>query len=73
MAEIVEQIPIRKEIFLMGDMNARVGKEENSKVIGQHGEAVRNGNGERLIDLCTQMNLQVSNTFFCHRKIHKYT
>ena len=42
-------------------------------VIGPHGEAVVNDEGENLIDFCIRNNLKIMNGFFEHREEHKYT
>lgn len=63
------------EIYLLGDFNARVGigNTTNNEIIGKHGENVRNNNGNRLIDFCQTHNLIITNAFFEHKDIHKYT
>ncbi|KAK5649396.1 hypothetical protein RI129_000425 [Pyrocoelia pectoralis] len=33
----------------------------------------KNNNGHRLLQLCTENNLIIMNTFFIHKDIHKYT
>ena len=73
MGEVVEDIKGR--IIILGDMNGRVGRrdEETGEVIGRHGEMPRNNNGVRLINFCILNDLIVTNTFFQHREIHKYT
>lgn len=54
----------------MGDMNARVGRELTSRIVGRYGEEVRNDNGSRLLELCDRYDLKVANTFFLHKTIH---
>ncbi|XP_044745075.1 craniofacial development protein 2-like [Coccinella septempunctata] len=71
--EIIEDIPNSHEIIVAGDLNARVGRQRNSKVVGIHGEEVLNNNGERLINICEEYELKIMNTFFAHKNIHKYT
>lgn len=71
--ETIEQIPKRKEIIMMGDMNAKVVLSGKSKVIGRFGERIRNENGEQLIELCEQYDFMIVNNFFQHKDIHKYT
>lgn len=61
------------EIIILGDLNGRVGKALDSKIIGRHGEDVVNDNGSRWIELCEQHSLQILNGFFQHKNIHKYT
>lgn len=71
--ETIEKIPRRKELIIMGDMNGRVGIRESCRIVGKHGEAEYNDNGERLIEICEQFDLKITNTFFKHKDIHKYT
>lgn len=70
---LLESIKSRSEIILMGDLNARTGREAGNPVVGQYGEDTVNNNGERLIELCQQHQLRIWNGFFQHRDIHKYT
>lgn len=71
--EITEESKGR--LIIIGDVNGRVGRrdEETGDVIGIHGEEIRNNNGWRLIDFCMMNNLIVTNTFYAHKDIHKYT
>lgn len=72
-SEITESINGR--VLLLGDFNGRVGKRNNDPidVIGNQGEIHRNNNGERLISFCVNNNLIVTNTFYKHKDIHKFT
>ncbi|XP_049772446.1 uncharacterized protein LOC126159060 [Schistocerca cancellata] len=65
--ETIEKIPRRKELIIMGDMNGRVGIRESCKIAGKHEEEEYNDNGERLIAICEQSDLKISNTFFRHK------
>ena len=71
--ETIEKIPRRKELIIMGDMNGRVGIRESCTIVGKYGETEYNDNGERLIEICEQFDLKITNTFFKHKDIHKYT
>lgn len=42
-------------------------------VIDAFGEDCRNDNGERLIDICEEIVLKISNPWFQHKNIHSYT
>ncbi|XP_067001635.2 LINE-1 retrotransposable element ORF2 protein isoform X1 [Anabrus simplex] len=62
--------------MFIGDFNARVGNrtEGYERVIDKCGEDMEaNGNGKRLLDFCASMGLAVTNTFFKHKAIHRYT
>ena len=62
-------------LVVMGDMNARVGDDTSiwGEVLGRYGEEVCNENGRRLLQFCNEYNLWISNTWFPHKRIHKYT
>lgn len=62
-----------KEVCILGDFNARVGRKENSTIVGRYGEERVNSNGERLLDLCQSLDLKIVNGFFQHKEIHKFT
>ena len=50
-------------ICVMGDLNAKVGNEIHTNVIGKYGLGKRNDRGERLIQFCQQNKLFVTNTW----------
>lgn len=62
-------------IFVLGDFNSRVGRTDNktANVLGKYGEEKINNNGKRMLQYCTLNDLIISNTFYKHRDIHKYT
>ena len=61
--------------IVAGDFNARVGTRKNEweYVVGKHGEQARNSNGEKMLMYCTINDLIITNTFYEHKEIHKYT
>jgi len=63
------------EIYILGDLNGRVGRrDENYRdPIGRYGEQHRNNNGKRIIKYCIEQDLIITNTYFKHKDIHKYT
>jgi hypothetical protein len=60
-------------VVAAGDLNARTGNLTVPELIGHNGEIKLNGNGKCLRDWCTFNNLRITNTFFNHKDIHKYT
>ena len=64
-----------QEIIILGDLNARVGnnQENGFGAIGKEGENIESPNGELLLDICIHNNLKIANTFFKHKNIHKWT
>ena len=63
----------RKEIIILGDLNARTGSKRNDAVVGPHGELMINDSGSRLIEYCGQYGFKIMNGFYQHRDIHRYT
>jgi len=71
--QTLRDIHIFEKIILMIDFNARVGDNFSTwnNVIGMHGSGKINANGERLLNLCNQFQLAITNTFFKHKPAHK--
>ena len=63
---VIQTTQATDKIILMGDFNARVGTEHLvwSKVIGQHGVGKMNSNGLRLLSLCAEHDVVITNTTF---------
>jgi hypothetical protein len=61
--------------ILLGDSNAKVGREDNFKPrIGKERlHEISNDNGVRLVNFATSKNLRVKSTMFPQRNIYKYT
>ena len=60
----------------MGDMNAKVGRENKGRegVLGPHGAVGRmNENGELLTDFCDANKLIIGGSLFPHKECHKAT
>ena len=72
---IIDSAKTNQEIMILGDLNARVGNniEINCGAIGKEGEDEVTANGEILLDICIRNNLKITNTFFKHKDIHKWT
>jgi len=71
--ETLINIGTTRGIILLGDFNGHEGTKVNNHVVGPYGEIRINDNGERLIDLCKSHNLRITNVYFKHKMIHKYT
>ena len=64
--DIIKAIPSSHKLLLLGDFNARVGTDYSSweGIIGKHGVGNENSNGTRLLTLCSQNGLCLTNTLF---------
>ena len=51
-------------LFIIGDWNAKVGRQETSGVTGKFGLGVQNEAGQRLIEFCQEKALIIANTVF---------
>ena len=70
--QVIKKYNQSDQILLFGDLNARVGNTPISKCIGPFGEDVCNQNGQLLREFVTYNNLNITNTFFKKKDIHKY-
>ncbi|XP_050502575.1 craniofacial development protein 2 isoform X2 [Diabrotica virgifera virgifera] len=72
---IYDSIPRNDIKMVIGDTNAKIGKEEEYiGVIGKHSlHRDTNENGQFLIDFAAGKNMIISSTCFPHRDIHKGT
>jgi hypothetical protein len=71
----MENIPGHDLKIVMGDMNAKVGRDSTNcdRAMGKEGCGSKNENGERLLEFCTTYNLVIGGTLFPHKDIHKLT
>lgn len=70
---VIQSVGNNREIILLGDFNSRTGSQRSHPVVGPFGEDRSNDNGNRLIDTCQINELKITNGFFKHKLIHKYT
>jgi endonuclease/exonuclease/phosphatase family metal-dependent hydrolase len=66
----------KRDIFtLMGDMNAKVGKDNKGieQITGKHTLGESNDNRDCFIELCGNYNLVIGGSVFPHRECHKVT
>lgn len=63
------------QVIVAGDLNGRVGKRDETcnRTIGPYGEDRRTDNGRRILNYCQTNDLIVTNTFYQHKDIHRYT
>ena len=73
---VINQVKRRDELFVLGDLNAKVGSSapDYSSVVGGFSKhRYNNANGERLVEFCETHNLVLCNTLFKHRMAHRST
>lgn len=73
--KIYEEIPKYDIKLLLGDTNAKIGKEKLYRpTIGAHSKhLVTNENGQFLIDFAKEKNMTIVSTYFQRKEIHKGT
>ena len=64
-----------KVVILLGDFNARVGRDSEAwkGVLGKHGVGNCNDNGRLLLEFCAELQLTVTNTIFQQKDSLKTT
>ena len=73
---LVDKTPRHDFIMLLGDFNAKIGNNVEiwGRIIGKHGiQGNENNNGTRLLELCCNNNLCVTNTQFIQKPGRKLT
>jgi len=73
--DVCGRTPRNNALILLEDINAKIGKEHsNKRVADRHTlHNITSENWEKLVQLATAHNLEISNTKFQHRIIHKGT
>ena len=59
--------------FIIGNWNAKVGRQETPGVTGKFGLGVWNEAGQRLVDFCQENTLVIANTLFQQHRRRLYT
>ena len=74
LSDHINKIKNNDEVIIMGDFNGRVGPTRAPwrDYLGPHSDhdTPCNSNGEKLLSLCAEFNLCITNTLFQHRKSH---
>ncbi|XP_063411298.1 craniofacial development protein 2-like [Mytilus trossulus] len=71
----VNSVPKRDILMLLGDLNAKVGKDRTGREreMGPNGIGEMNENGEIFADFCAVNSLVICGTLFPHKNCHKIT
>ena len=71
--DLLELIPQKGVLFIIGDWNANAGSQETPGVIGKFGLGVWNEVGQMLIEFWQENTLVIPNTLFQQHKRTFYT
>ena len=71
--DLLELIPKKDVLFIIGDWNAKVGSQETPGVTGKFGLGGQNEGGQRLIEFCQENTLVIANILFQQHKRRLYT
>ena len=70
--QILENVPKKDAILIIGDWNAKVGETEVPGVVGKYGLGKQNETREKLIAFCQENSLVIANTCFQQPKRRLY-
>ena len=71
--DLLELTPQRDVLFIIGDWNSKVGRQETPGVTGTFGLGIWNEAGQRLIEFCQENALVIANSLFQQHKRRFYT
>ena len=71
--DLLELIPKKDVLFIIGDWNAKVGSQETPEVTGKFGLRIQNEAGQRLIEFCQENAVVITTTLFQQNKRRLYT
>ena len=71
--DLLELIPKKDVLFIIGDWNTKVGSQETPGVSGKFGLGIRKEAGQRLIEFFQENVLVIANTLFQQHKRRLYT
>ena len=71
--DLLELIPKKDVLFIIGDWNTKVGSQKTPRVTVKFGLGVQNEAGQRLIEFCQENTLVIANTLFQQHKRRLYT
>ena len=69
----IDKIPKKENIILAGDFHGRIGHQPIPECIETCGEQVTNHKEAAMRHLCAFNQLKITNSFYRHKDIHKFT
>ena len=57
-------------IFVMGDLNAKVGRGREEEIVGDYGLGERNARGDTWVEWCKDNEQVILNTWYRHHARH---
>ena len=66
--DLLELTPQKDVLFIIGNLNTKVGSQETPGATGKFGLGLQNEAGQRLIELCQENTLVIANTLFQQHK-----
>jgi len=69
----MDKIPKKENIILAGNLNGRIGNQPIPECTGTYGKQVMNHNGAVLRDFYAFNKVKITNSFYRHTDIHKFT
>ena len=70
---VTDQKPSGDSLYIIGNFNAKVGKDISNGITGKFGLGERNERGDQLVEFCSRNDLQIMNTFFKQHPRRLYT
>ena len=71
--DLLELTPQKDVLFIVGDWNAKVGRQEIPGVTGKFGLGIQNEAGQRIIEFCQGNAVVIAKTLFQQHKRRLYT
>ena len=71
--DLLKLTPKKDVLFMIGDWNAKAGRQEIPGVTGKFGLGVQNEAGQRVMEFCQENALVIANTLFQQHKRRLYT
>ena len=71
--DLLELTPKKDVLFILGDWNAKIGRQRVPGVTGKFGLGMQNEAGQRLIEFCQENAWVIANTLFQQHERRLYT